>query len=115
MNGIRFDYHIFSGKLVGVKVSATDKSGLYSREMQLKNNLIQYGQLYGLENCYGKVAVIGLSRYALIGYNTRASKQPLLVKDLRNGKNYIISRNFSEQFKTSNEVYDPSTGKVTQV
>ena len=98
----------FDSELVTFKVDIKVAGSLDKRDKQLSDSLSWYIKYIAEELGVDKDDVLnkeyrmGVTRYKLIGYNSKAKSYPLIMQDTKTGKKYkfpdnIIKRAFMER------------------
>jgi len=98
----------FDDELVTFKVDIKLAGAMDKRDKKLSDSLTWYAQYIAEELGVDKEEIlnkeyrIGVTRYKLIGYNSKAKTYPLIMQDIKTGKKYkfeeiMIRRSFTER------------------
>ena len=98
----------FDDELVTFKVDIKIAGAMDKREKQLSSSLDWYAQYIAedlgvdKDEILNKEYIMGVTRYKLIGYNSKAKSYPLIMQDTKTGKKYkfaenMIRRSFMER------------------
>ena len=98
----------FDDELVTFKVDIKIAGAMDKRDKQLSSSLTWYAKYIAEElgvdkdDILNKEYRMGVTRYKLIGYNSKAKSYPLIMQDTKTGKKYkfpdnIIKRAFMER------------------
>ena len=98
----------FDDELVTFKVNIKVTGTLDKRDKQLSDSLTWYAKYIAeklgvnKDDILNKEYRMGVTRYKLIGYNSKAKSYPLIMQDTKTGKKYkfpdnIIKRSFMER------------------
>jgi len=98
----------FDSELVTFKVAIKIAGSLDKRDKKLSDSLTWYAKYIAEELGVNKDDILnkeyrmGVTRYKLIGYNSKAKTYPLIMQDTKTGKKYkfeeiMIRRSFTER------------------
>ena len=98
----------FDNELVTFKVDIKIAGAMDKRDKKLSDSLTWYAKYIAEElgvdknDILNKEYRIGVTRYKLIGYNSKAKTYPLIMQDIKTGKKYkfeeiMIRRSFMER------------------
>jgi len=98
----------FDNELVTFKVDIKIAGAMDKRDKKLSDSLTWYAKYIAEElgvdknDILNKEYRIGVTRYKLIGYNSKAKTYPLIMQDIKTGKKYkfeeiMIRRAFTER------------------
>tara|TARA_R110000822_G_C14970721_1_gene457283 strand:+ start:67 stop:486 length:420 start_codon:yes stop_codon:yes gene_type:complete len=98
----------FDDELVTFKVDIKIAGAMDKRDKQLSSSLTWYAKYIAEElgvdkdDILNKEYRMGVTRYKLIGYNSKAKRYPLIMEDTKTGKKYqfeeiMIRRSFTER------------------
>ncbi len=98
----------FDNELVTFKVDIKIAGAMDKRDKKLSDSLTWYAKYIAEElgvnkdNILNKEYRMGVTRYKLIGYNSKAKTYPLIMQDIKTGKKYkfeeiMIRRSFTER------------------
>jgi len=98
----------FDDELVTFKVDIKLAGAMDKRDKKLSDSLTWYAQYIAEELGVDKEEILnkeyrmGVTRYKLIGYNSKAKTYPLIMQDIKTGKKYkfeaiMIRRSFTER------------------
>jgi len=98
----------FDDELVTFKVDIKLAGAMDKRDKKLSDSLTWYAQYIAEELGVDKEEILnkeyrmGVTRYKLIGYNSKAKTYPLIMQDIKTGKKYkfaenMIRRSFMER------------------
>lgn len=98
----------FDSELVTFKVDIKIAGAMDKRDKKLSDSLTWYAQYIAEELGVDKEEILnkeyrmGVTRYKLIGYNSKAKTYPLIMQDIKTGKKYkfeeiMIRRSFTER------------------
>jgi len=98
----------FDNELVTFKVDIKIAGAMDKRDKKLSDSLTWYAKYIAEELGVDKDEIlnkeyrIGVTRYKLIGYNSKAKTYPLIMQDIKTGKKYkfeeiMIRRSFMER------------------
>lgn len=98
----------FDDELVTFKVDIKIAGAMDKRDKKLSDSLTWYAQYIAEELGVDKEEILnkeyrmGVTRYKLIGYNSKAKAYPIIMQDIKTGKKYkfeeiMIRRSFTER------------------
>lgn len=98
----------FDNELVTFKVDIKIAGAMDKRDKKLSDSLTWYAQYIAEELGVDKEEILnkeyrmGVTRYKLIGYNSKAKAYPIIMQDIKTGKKYkfaenMIRRSFMER------------------
>ena len=98
----------FDDELVTFKVDIKIAGAMDKRDKKLSDSLTWYAKYIAEELGVNKDEILnkeyrmGVTRYKLIGYNSKAKTYPLIMQDIKTGKKYkfeeiMIRRSFTER------------------
>lgn len=98
----------FDDELVTFKVDIKIAGAMDKRDKKLSDSLTWYARYIAEElgvdknDILNKEYRIGVTRYKLIGYNSKAKAYPIIMQDIKTGKKYkfeeiMIRRSFTER------------------
>lgn len=98
----------FDSELVTFKVDIKIAGAMDKRDKKLSDSLTWYAQYIAEElgvdkdDILNKEYRMGVTRYKLIGYNSKAKAYPIIMQDIKTGKKYkfaenMIRRSFMER------------------
>ena len=98
----------FDNELVTFKVDIKIAGAMDKRDKKLSDSLTWYAKYIAEELGVNKDDILnkeyrmGVTRYKLIGYNSKAKTYPLIMQDIKTGKKYkfeeiMIRRSFTER------------------
>tara|TARA_R100001224_G_scaffold16128_2_gene7972 strand:- start:777 stop:1196 length:420 start_codon:yes stop_codon:yes gene_type:complete len=98
----------FDNELVTFKVDIKIAGAMDKRDKKLSDSLTWYAKYIAEElgvdkdDILNKEYRMGVTRYKLIGYNSKAKTYPLIMQDIKTGKKYkfeeiMIRRSFTER------------------
>ena len=98
----------FDDELVTFKVDIKIAGAMDKRDKKLSDSLTWYAQYIAEElgvdkdDILNKEYRMGVTRYKLIGYNSKAKAYPIIMQDIKTGKKYkfeeiMIRRSFTER------------------
>jgi hypothetical protein len=98
----------FDNELVTFKVDIKIAGAMDKRDKKLSDSLTWYAKYIAEELGVDKDEILnkeyrmGVTRYKLIGYNSKAKTYPLIMQDIKTGKKYkfeeiMIRRSFTER------------------
>ena len=98
----------FDNELVTFKVDIKIAGAMDKRDKKLSDSLTWYAKYIAEELGVNKDDILnkeyrmGVTRYRLIGYNSKAKTYPLIMQDIKTGKKYkfeeiMIRRSFTER------------------
>lgn len=98
----------FDSELVTFKVDIKIAGAMDKRDKKLSDSLTWYAQYIAEELGVDKEEILnkeyrmGVTRYKLIGYNSKAKAYPIIMQDIKTGKKYkfaenMIRRSFMER------------------
>lgn len=98
----------FDSELVTFKVDIKIAGAMDKRDKKLSDSLTWYAKYIAEELGVNKDDILnkeyrmGVTRYKLIGYNSKAKTYPLIMQDIKTGKKYkfeeiMIRRSFTER------------------